>query len=332
VAMPSYKQLQAATAGCCRAYLAYHGPDSLAPVRSEPMKFRMVQQIERIPTDGSFTIGQLQWRDSDHNVFMMRRLNRLMIVSGFRLGEIVQHTSHEVMHLTLSSLSWLIGGVTMTRPTRAQLCGLRPGRDKALVSPPRAKPDQWGEIHCPFPVSFTYSPDNPIDAASGLRDIELMHIAHGQPLDRSATALFCDINHQPYTHHYLHHLLRCVLPHLYGERVARLYSWHSYRLGLATALHAAKVDDGMIQLICRWMCPKSLHVYRRMGTNEHERLTRSAMTANVELIQSTNIPKIDADQMYAQVNQDLGPDCPEWDAASALSPRVRDEATVDPAS
>ena len=39
----------------------------------------------------------------------------------------------------------------------------------------------------------------------------------------------------------------------------------SRRSPLASALHAAGVDDAMIQLICRWMCPESLHVYRRMG-------------------------------------------------------------------
>ena len=31
IPMPSYKQLTAAVAGCCRAYLAYHGPGSSAP-------------------------------------------------------------------------------------------------------------------------------------------------------------------------------------------------------------------------------------------------------------------------------------------------------------
>ncbi|KAL1498494.1 hypothetical protein AB1Y20_013819 [Prymnesium parvum] len=91
-------------------------------------------------------------------------------------------------------------------------------------------------------------------------------------------------------------MLRDVLTHCFGPNVARLYTWHSYRSGLATALHAAGVDDGMIMLICRWMSPESLHVYRRMGTAENERHTRRAMAANVDLIQSTNIPKVMGDQ------------------------------------
>ena len=70
----------------------------------------------------------------------------------------------------------------------------------------------------------------------------------------------------PYTHAALDPLLPVVLTFLYGAAVARLYTWHCFRSGLCTALHAAGVPDEMIMLICRWMCPESLHVYRRMGT------------------------------------------------------------------
>ena len=67
-----------------------------------------------------------------------------------------------------------------------------------------------------------------------------------------------------------------IITHLYGATVAALYTWHSFRSGLAKALHAANVSDATIMLICRWMCPESLHVYRRMGTREHERLINEA--------------------------------------------------------
>ena len=293
------------------------------------MKFSMVRRINDLPTDGSVSIGQLTWADSDRDVFMFRRLNRLMIVTAFRLGEVVHHNSGEIMYLTLASLTWLIAGVVVTSPNAAQLASLVPGRDRALLTPPRSKPDQWGEIHCPFPVSLTFDPANPIDAASGLRDIELLHLNAGQPANRPATPLFSDAQQQPYRHHFLHNLLKRVLTHLYGEAVAKLYTWHSYRSGLATALHAAGVDDAMIQLICRWMCPESLHVYRRMGISENERLTKSAMHANVSTIQTSNIPKIDSDQGYAHVHESLGSSCPEWStaAASTITPFRTDLAS-----
>ena len=126
-----------------------------------------------------------------------------------------------------------------------------------------------------------------------------------QVADRDSYPLFGDAAGQTYTHHYLHNLLKLVLAHLYGAAVAALYTWHSFRSGLATALHAANVPDAMIMLICRWMCPESLHVYRRMGTREHERLINEASAMNVDAIQSANVVRVVGDQGYAALFADL---------------------------
>jgi hypothetical protein len=132
----------------------------------------------------------------------------------------------------------------------------------------------------PFGVVLTYHPDDPINAAAALRDLELrvgMFAAN-----RSTTPLFADAAGEPYTHHFLHSLLRAALAHHIWTAVANLYSFHSFRSGLASALHAAGVEDSMIQLICRWMCPESLHVYCRMGVAEHESLIRKASRCHVD--------------------------------------------------
>ena len=122
----------------------------------------------------------------------------------------------------------------------------------------------------PVPRSAHLYETTELNPAAALRDLELR--TGVQITDRDSRPLFGDAAGQTYTHHYLHNLLRLALTHLYGATVAALYTWHSFRSGLATALHAANVPDSMIMLICRWMCPESLHVYRRMGTREHERL------------------------------------------------------------
>ena len=41
-----------------------------------------------------------------------------------------------------------------------------------MVFPPRSKPDQWGETHCPFPVRLTYETTE-LNPAAALRDLEL---------------------------------------------------------------------------------------------------------------------------------------------------------------
>ena len=79
------KVLKAAVAGLSRTYLSYYGPYSLAPKRAEPMKFSMVRELYAIPSaESSATqVGGLRWRDSDHNVFMFRRLICVMMVTAF---------------------------------------------------------------------------------------------------------------------------------------------------------------------------------------------------------------------------------------------------------
>jgi hypothetical protein len=169
--------------------------------------------------------------------------------------------------------------------------------DYARLAPPRSKPDQWGEIHCPHPVTLTYY-DEPGNAAAALREIELQC---DPSADRATTPLFHDAERQPYAHGRLERLLRRALTHLYGPAVAALFTFHSFRSGLATALHAAGVPGDQIMLVCRWMCAASLMVYRRRGTDEHEALTRKAMSARVDTIQSGNVVSVVGDQRYAEL-------------------------------
>ena len=333
ILMPGFKYVSKALDGLKRLYLAHHGPHSLAPKRAENMRFSMVASMQRIPADGSLRLGSVQWDDVAHDVFIFRRLTRFMMFTGFRLAEIVGNGSGEVMFLTFGCLFWCIDNVMVARPTREQLLSMRPGRDSAVVFPPRSKPDQWGETHCPFPVRLTYETTE-LNSAAALRDLELR--VGVSVADRDAYPLFGDAAGRTYTHHYLHNLLQLALTHLYGATVAALYTWHSFRSGLATALHAAGVSDAMIMLICRWMCAESLHVYRRMGTREHERLINTASTMNVDAIQSANVVQVVGDQGYAALFNDLSLNTRahlrdfEQASRAALDPDARQLTPVGP--
>ena len=300
VIMPGYKALQAQLQGLQRAYLAYHGPKSLAPRRAEPMRFSMVRDINRIPVDGSVQLRGRLWSDSVHDVFMFRRLNLIMICGGWRLAEWVYHNSATIMYHVRGDLCWRINGRIVTDPTAAQLHGLQVG-DAALLAPPLTKPDQTGEIHCPFPASiaFDHSPEN---GAAALRDIELRCPCHGA--ERATRPLIADAANNPYTHAVLDGLLYVVLLYLYGAAVAAIFSWHSYRAGLACALFAAGCPDAVIMLICRWICPDSLHTYRRIGTSNHAEWFQKAAVANVDSINADNVPRVNNDESFAEIFRD----------------------------
>ena len=297
IQMPGFKALQAQLQGLQRSYIAYHGPKSLAPKRAEPMRFSMVRDINALKCDGSISIKSRRWTDDDQAVFMFRRLNLLQMRGGWRLAEWVYHSSGEIMYICRSDLWWRINGVIIKDATPEQLRRLRPG-DCAFVAPPRSKPDQSGEIHCSFPVVyvFNYEADN---AAAALRDIELRHPCHG--VEREARPVIADENGNPFTHSVLDTILHNVLVYLFGAAMASLFSWHSYRSGLCTALFAAGCPDALNQLICRWMCPESLHVYRRLGTLQNADWVERAASARVDTIQSGNAPRVSNDESWGEL-------------------------------
>ena len=96
-------------------------------------------RLQRIPADGSVRVGSIQWDDTAHDVFIFRRLTRFMMFTGFRLAaETVSNGSGEIMFLTYGCLFWCVDNVMIAKPSRAQLLGMRPGRDGAVVFPPRS--------------------------------------------------------------------------------------------------------------------------------------------------------------------------------------------------
>ena len=121
-------------------------------------------------------------------------------------------------------------------------------------------------------------------------------------------------------------LLQRAIHRLYGKQVAACHSWHSMRIGLATALKAAGTDDAVIQMICRWMNPESLRIYARHGSSLHIDLVNKAEKAVVDAIQSASVPKVCNSEGNAALHVAFG---------GAISRRARavldaaDDATVD---
>jgi hypothetical protein len=166
-----------------------------------------------------------------------------------------------------------------------------------LLAPCASKSDQFGEEHCPFP-SILPCDGSPTSAAYAIRDIELETPCAAS--DRHCTPLFADANGSAFTYAVLHAELRKLLAALYGAKRAAAYSWHSFRIGLACALHAADCPDAVIQLICRWANPASLKVYRQMGIEKNIYWTERAQHVVFDATRVNNIPALDNDDVTAQ--------------------------------
>ena len=181
---------------------------------------------------------------------------------------------------------------------------MRPGRgDGFWICPSRSKTDQFGETWCGY-GSFLPFEANELNAAFHVRELELEVPCRGAA--RDATPLFTDEDGSPFTHGQLDHLLNELLKAAFGPQRAAVYSWHSFRIGLACALHAAGCSDGHIQLICRWASPESLKIYRRVGASENAFWCDRAEKAVIDSLNMANIPIVDNMEGLAAIEVQYG--------------------------
>jgi hypothetical protein len=285
ILLPPAKVVKGELHGLLRAFVNVYGVHALMPNRREPMKYKMVRALLDLPMG---QIGSRAYKPTSCFGTAFRGMLAVGWRTGHRLAEFVAHPSGELCYLTRGSVTWVIAGVSVVDPTPAQLRALRPG-DLLLIEPPRSKTDQFGEIHCPFPSSLAYSTDQG-SAGYLLQQLELERPCRGAA--RATTPLFADEHGQPYTHGVMDTFLTQALTYLYDAKVASCHSWHSLRIGLATALKAAGCDDAIIQMICRWMNPDSLRAYARHGHSLHINWVDQAERAIIDTKQTTNTPKV----------------------------------------
>ena len=288
--------------GLLRAYVERYGTMVLAPRRREPIRFSMLLAILRIAP--GTRMGRLVWDpERDHVTRMFIAIMLVLWRTGHRVGEVVRHPSGLLVYLiTRADLTWRIAGVYVSDPSLAQLLLLREG-DLALLASPASKTDQFGELYAPFPSVLPYHPTQPANAARALAGIERMYPCRGD--ERRGRPLFATVGGEPFTYGFLDAALRDVLTHVFGAAAASVYSWHSFRIGLACALHAAGCDDAMIQLMVRWLNPASLRLYRRVGAAEQVSWGDRAERVTVDTLQLPNRLQIDNDAAFAALHGEL---------------------------
>jgi len=295
IPMPKAKAVERSLAGLQRSFKLIYGVEHLMPGRKQPITPAMFAKIESL-AEGTRLKGRrdawsplTRWRDR-----ILLRLGRVLWRTGHRLGEIVFHPSGEVNYLTRSCLSIRkADGRKIAVPTTADWQALASG-DVVLLAPCVSKSDQFGEQHCPFPSVLPHDGTD-TSAAAAVRDIELEQpCAAGA---RKTTPLFADADGSPFTYAILHRELRQVLCALFGAKVASTLTWHSFRIGLACSLHAADCPDPVIQLICRWTCPESLHVYAQMGVEKNIYWTEKARHTTFDATRVNNLPALDNDEV-----------------------------------
>ncbi len=225
--------------------------------------------------------------------------------TGFRKSEVsVQHEGlfDPTTHLTRSSLSWCIGGVLIWSPTTEDLAGLTE-TDYAIITPPPSKTDQFGVIWGDKPIYLPIRHGQFLCAALRLRQIELSSPAGKQA--RATLPLFTTDGQTPFTFNTLNNILRDpkaeVLP---AEVDHSLYTLHSCRIYLCTALGAAGKSQAEIQALCRWQSVDSLLIYNRLQPADYVRHLDDAARSNITSYSMIGAPIVSSRQLSMRISAD----------------------------
>jgi hypothetical protein len=268
--------------GMCNLYVARHGPEAFMPHRKEPLSVQIIQDMLNVPDGtnlgklGVVERGSLLW-DSLCAGF------EVAAQTGSRAAEIgTDKKTLTIADYTFDHAKWSVNACSKTLMEEAPI-----GVEKVIspsdylsLRPTISKADQRGETWVPFPIYLHYRKLAAINAARAVLKLE---VDHGVALNkRTTTPLFRDNAGLPLTINDFRTaftwLIKAVLPATEWNK----YSFHSFRIWLATALADCGAESLLIQFLVRWQTEESLRTYCRMTPRRQARWLDATLTAHVD--------------------------------------------------
>ena len=278
-----------------------YGYENLLTRRREPWRQAHILRIMALPqflrSHPMMTLAGEVYRPS---VKWTSFFALLMVLAscGARKSEVAVEKPKEFnprARATRASLSWIISGRQVRVPTTSDLEGLCDG-DYAVLRPPPSKADPFGIIWGNELIYLPWHQHQPWCAAQQLAELELI-----QPTSsgRESLPLFCDDLGSALSFSWLHKVLedikRIVLePH----EDPRLFTYHSFRIYLATALLSAGVERADVQRACRWLSPSSVETYARTQPVTVANWLRKAFAAEILAYTATSLPILHTRQLF----------------------------------
>ena len=269
--------------GLMRRFVQRFGPASLVPKRREPFTNGMIQSLASLPYDfdlgpvGRLTAGSIiraSWRAAI----------ALSASTGFRKAELFQ--SNETTHFLLwCNLTWIIAGVPISDPSDEELANITEG-DYLAVTPVPSKADQMNIVWGAHPLYLPFH-SSPRNAAAAIRDLAILV---GPQSRASSKPVFVGNDRVPLSGSSMATALYRAMNLLVGPSRAKLYTWHSGRVSLATHLLKCNVPPATIQAMLRWQTEESLRAYARLSMQDCGHMLDRAAKANIASVQSANMP------------------------------------------
>jgi hypothetical protein len=222
------------------------------------------------------------------------------VSSGFCKAEMFK-SNEETFFLTWKLVSWIIAGVGVSDSSDEQLESLS-SNDFSVIASPLNKSDQFNAVWGALPVYLPYKNDCR-NAAAALKQLAL-GVEDSFRSSAASNAVFVNNDKKPLTCTLMSSALFQAMTTIAGNvQTAKLYTWHSFRSYLATALYAAGVKPATIHAMLRWQTEESLRAYMRLSRTEAAKHLEGAANAVVTSVNSANVPLYEEFQLFVAMQR-----------------------------
>ena len=286
--MVSTKQLTVVMRGITAAHIKEHGSGPLLPNRKDPIGLGLYRQIPNTPEGTKLGSKQPNWRGP-----LFLRLGAMFTLSesmGFRKSEVALPNGEDFddWRLRRSSLLWEIGETPHAGPSPELLRTAVPGRDKAVIQPPRSKSDQDGTIRGAHPIWLIFDPADVANAEECLQQIELQFPCRGPKRPRTplffSTAKFASM----------------------PEDRVKACSFHSFWTGFACALLVTNCPCGMVQALARCRSDRSVAACARLSPDDYSTWVSTTLQQKTTSRTTARLPVVTDDHGAVETFQLAG--------------------------
>jgi hypothetical protein len=228
------------------------------------------------------TVGRQKVDWSSYFWKQIRALIALLSSTGQRKSEALlpDEAEWDLSCASRAQIVWILQNEEkpVVSPTVEQMENLREG-DVMLWIPGASKADFGGTKWAPSPVPMRWDARMKINAPREMAQIEIAFPVQGE--ERMHTPMFTTEPDRSFPMRFKHveKLLHPMLKAtgLVNEDELKQYSWHSFRIFLATALKAIGAEDWEVQHALRWATPAMIKVYARRKQSVQEDLLEQVL-------------------------------------------------------
>ena len=278
-----------------KRYIANHGLHALLPKRKEPFTREMIIQMLNLdpPTSKSNSYGPC---DNGHDFMVVLVMLQILVQTGMRLSELIGTDDTCRPPMCWDSFIYLLENVLLHSLSSEQADSMD-ADSCVLLKVGTAKADPTGSHWAPFPVYLPYRGSEQLNAARAIRDLD--QVMQVPEMNRRDTGVFVKRSGKRMARTYLVNTLDAMVRAV-GKDPTQ-FSFHSARIWLACALKESGASNNRTQGMVRWLSEDSLRIYARDSRHTYAHWLDKAMQANVDAKQVANLPTLDDDNAWSQL-------------------------------